>query len=84
MASNLYYEMCYKLHYCYRCKNHKCVPKTNVCDGVDNCGDGSDEEAHACKFTFLVWFYTISVQKKLDHYEKVRKSLFKCWDIQGD
>lgn len=84
--------MCFKVQFCYRCKNHKCVPKSNVCDGVDNCGDGSDEEAHACKFTFLVCFYNFfketkiffSVEKKLDHYEKVQKSTFKFWDIQGD
>lgn len=27
----------------FRCKNRRCVPKSLVCDGVDNCGDGSDE-----------------------------------------
>lgn len=33
---------CASLHR-FQCENKKCVPRYQVCDGVDNCGDGSDE-----------------------------------------
>lgn len=32
-----------------RCKNHRCIPTNNLCDGHDQCGDGSDEDKHICK-----------------------------------
>lgn len=30
----------------FQCANFKCIPRYNVCNGVDNCGDGSDENNH--------------------------------------
>jgi Low-density lipoprotein receptor domain class A len=27
----------------FQCANHKCIPRYQACDGLDNCGDGSDE-----------------------------------------
>ena len=27
----------------FKCVNNKCVRQSNVCDGIDQCGDGSDE-----------------------------------------
>lgn len=33
----------------FRCKNHRCVPVSSLCDGYDHCGDGSDEDKHVCK-----------------------------------
>ena len=30
--------------YYFRCDNSVCVEKSYVCDGIDSCGDNSDEE----------------------------------------
>ena len=27
----------------WKCPNEKCIPKNYVCNGEDDCGDGSDE-----------------------------------------
>lgn len=36
----------------FRCKNKRCVPKSSICDGVNDCEDNSDESAcsthHKC------------------------------------
>ena len=32
----------------FLCSNHECLPFTLTCDGNDNCGDGSDENATHC------------------------------------
>ena len=32
----------------YECENKKCIPLTLVCDHVDHCKDGSDEELEIC------------------------------------
>ena len=35
----------------FMCNNGKCVPSLNLCNGVDDCGDGSDETDEVCKYT---------------------------------
>ena len=32
----------------FRCSNLQCLALTLTCDGADNCGDGSDENATHC------------------------------------
>lgn len=32
----------------FECKNHVCVQSSWICDGDNDCGDGSDEELHLC------------------------------------
>lgn len=30
----------------FQCDNKRCIPRFQICDGIDNCGDGSDENNH--------------------------------------
>ena len=30
----------------FQCKNKKCIPLWQICNGYDECGDGSDENNH--------------------------------------
>lgn len=39
--------------YVSRCQNHICIPPVQVCNGVNNCGDNSDESESACKLPEL-------------------------------
>lgn len=35
--------------YRFRCDNNRCIYKHELCNHVDDCGDGSDEKEEHCK-----------------------------------
>lgn len=53
----------------YRCDNNNCVFNTNVCDGLDHCGDNSDETKIACEYIKItnlwsyIYFYLLDILK---------------------
>lgn len=44
-----------------RCQNHICIPPVQVCNGVNNCGDDSDESESACKLPELFKFSKLTL-----------------------
>ena len=63
----------------FRCGNGKCVDGNLVCDGVDHCGDGSDEAA-VCRGQHLhdggvKTHGHVSIQKAGPFFERFSKTL---------
>ena len=40
----------------------KCIPKTHVCDSIQNCGDSSNDKSHTCSKQCFPIFYYISIK----------------------
>ena len=40
----------------FLCNNRKCIPESWKCNGVNNCGDNSDEIGVLCKGSYYVLF----------------------------
>jgi hypothetical protein len=47
----------------YRCKSHKCIDLTQVCNGQQDCPDGDDEITTYCKGTAIEKEYKNLVNK---------------------
>lgn len=48
----------------FRCANGKCVEKTAFCDGLNNCGDGTDEPK-TCEKNTCVDYLKLTAPERL-------------------
>lgn len=38
----------------FRCDNNRCIYSPELCNSIDDCGDGSDERQENCEYSFMM------------------------------
>ena len=53
----------------FKCNNSLCVPMMKICDGENDCSDGSDEHSCNGKFGWLVGWLCLTSHRQRGHLE---------------
>ncbi|XP_065211833.1 serine protease nudel [Planococcus citri] len=57
----------------FRCNNMRCIDHNSICDGNNDCGDGSDEPAECSSFNCATYLNVTNPSKLCDNH-------VDCWD----
>ena len=68
----------------YACANSQCIPKDNLCDFINHCGDNSDEDPYICSKTSSNVLLMIPAERLISLYGIVLTDfLFYCCRAEG-